>query len=170
LKAWRGRTQWGLEPAEALQRSDAFTFFLRLGGCHCHRADGEQSSGFADIDCGTVERRIRDERFNTENTEKKEETEVLPHSLLGWREAFLHGLETLAHFLKEALEFFESFVQVESFSLLPVYSADSSPVSAELEALPGFPSSAFFQAGDLSFDHRHHFDAEVVAFSGELPG
>jgi len=66
------------------------------------------------------ERRIRDERFNHREQEKKEETEVCPtHCFLG-EGGVLHGLETLAHFLKRR-SVFSSRCSVESFSLLCQY-------------------------------------------------
>src|SRR5712664_3382487 len=80
--------------------------------------------------------------------------------LLRRRETLFHGLEPLVHLLKQVLEFFEPWFGGELF----------------IAGLGGFfagiagtgmstwlSTSGILQARDLRFDHRRHFDAEVVA-------
>src|SRR5207247_9289762 len=82
-------------------------------------------------------------------------------SLLRWREALLHGLEALAHFLKKALELFESLLGRDILTA-GIFSGFFVGISGTGIAAR-FSIRGFLQTRNLSFDHGRHFDDEVVA-------
>src|SRR5260370_1526562 len=80
--------------------------------------------------------------------------------LLRRREALFQGLEPLVHLLKQVLEFFEPLFGGELFIAgLGGFFAGIAGTGTST----WLSTSGILQARDLRFDHRGHFDAEVVA-------
>ena len=91
---------------------------------------------------------------------------VLPDLVLEGREAALDGLESIVHLLHQVFEFIEPLGHA-GFVIFRVGISSHALVDVAIFVGCGVRVTArslwIFQPGNLPLDHRHHFDAQIVA-------